>query len=99
MIIRRPIRSMKHVTQIAALLLTVNVIFAQDPPKNPTVAEGKGRWRERSECPAAFCQGGGASDGRYVYVFGGSPKDSGAALVRYDPLTDKWKELALMPEN
>lgn len=86
---------------ILALAVSAS-LRAQEVPRERT-SDGDsspgGRWKERSAIPAPVTQGACASDGRFLYVFGGNKTAGGrSGLLRYDPESDKWTPLAPMPE-
>lgn len=82
-----------RLTVILALAVSAS-LRAQEVPRERTSdgdSSSGGRWKERSAIPAPVTQGACASDGRFLYVFGGNKTAEGrSGLLRYDPESDKW---------
>lgn len=81
---------------IRILLCLLSVTGAAQAQVAPT-----GNWTARANGPGGRTQAGGAGDGRYLYVFGGTDVTPGtvqATTLRFDSVTGTWSSLAPMPE-
>jgi N-acetylneuraminic acid mutarotase len=65
----------------------------------PSCVPNPQAWQNAPTAPPVRYRAGSASDGRYVYVFGGGTATGGYLndLWRWDPATKTWTQLANMP--
>jgi serine/threonine protein kinase len=95
-----------HRPRVAAAATVVGdrivVVGGQDDGrlvKTTEVFDGK-KWSDGADIPTPREHLAAASDGKYAYVVGGrnlGPDKNSAALERYDPASDSWKQLPDMP--
>ncbi|WLD96320.1 kelch repeat-containing protein [Agrobacterium leguminum] len=65
-----------------------------------------GIWQRKAPMPVLLGETNAVSDGKSVYVVGGteqdsagtSPRDATALVLKYEPSTDRWQKLADLPE-